>query len=80
MVSKILERIIVSRHLPAAPSKGMLNSNQYGSLPGLTTYDAALTLFNNVKTLQRPRLKVWSLFLDIKAGFNRSTTPLLPAS
>ena len=67
-VSKILERIIASRLLLAARSKGMLNPNQCGSLPGLSTYDAVLTLFNNVKTLQRPRLKVWSLFLDIKAG------------
>jgi len=29
-----------------------------------------LTLTNDVKTLQRPRLKVSSLFLDIKAGFD----------
>jgi len=29
-----------------------------------------LTLFNDVKTLQRPRLKVSSLFLDIKAAFD----------
>jgi len=48
----------------------MLNPNQCGSLPGLSTYDAVLTLFNDVKTLQRPRLKVSSLFLDIKAGFD----------
>jgi len=34
------------------------------------TYDACLTLTNDVKTLQRPRLKVSSLFLDIKAGFD----------
>ena len=69
-VSKILERIIASRLLLAARSKGMLNPNQCGSLPGLSTYDAVLTLFNDVKTLQRPRLKVSSLFLDIKAGFD----------
>ena len=48
----------------------MRNPNQCGSLPGLSTYDAVLTLFNDVKTLQRPRLKVSSLFLDIKAGFD----------
>jgi len=69
-VSKILERIIASRLLLAARSRDMLNPNQCGSLPGLSTYDAVLTLFNDVKTLQRPRLKVSSLFLDIKAGFN----------
>jgi len=48
----------------------MLNPNQCGSLPGLSTSDAVLTLFNDVKTLQRPRCKVSSLFLDIKAGFD----------
>jgi len=69
-VSQILDRIIGSRLLLAARSKGMLNPNQCGSLPRLSTYDAVLTLFNDVKTLQRPRLKVSSLFLDIKAGFD----------
>ena len=69
-VSKILERIIASRLRLAARSKGMLHPNQCGSLPGLSTYDGVLTLFNDVKTLQRPRLKVPSLFLDIKAGFD----------
>jgi len=47
----------------------MLNPNQCGSLPGMSTYDAVLTLSNDAKTLQRLRLKVSSLFLDIKAGF-----------
>jgi len=70
MVSKVLERIIPSRLLLAAQSKGMLNPNQCCSLHGLSTYDVVLTLFNDVKTLQRPRLKVSSLFLHIKAGFD----------
>jgi len=70
-VSKILGRIIVPRLLMAARAKWLLNPNQCGSLPGLSTYDAVLTLFNYVKTLQRPRLKVSSLFWDIKAGFNK---------
>jgi len=69
-VSKTLERIITSRLLLAARSKGMLNPNQCGSLPGLSTCNAVLTLFNSVKTLQRPRLKVSPLFLNIKAGFD----------
>jgi len=69
-ISKILERVIASRLLQAAWAKGLLNSNQCGSLPGLSTYDACLTLFNNVKTVQRPRLMVSFLFLDIKAGFD----------
>jgi len=69
-VSKILERIIAARLLAAARLKGLLYPNQCGSLPGLSTYDACLTLTNDVRTLQRPRLKVSSLFLDIKAGFD----------
>jgi len=48
----------------------LLNPNQCGSLPGHSTYDAVLTLSNDIRTLERPRLKVSSLFLDIKAGFD----------
>ena len=70
-VSKIVERIITSRLLLAARSKGMLNPNQCGSLPGLSTCNAVLTLFNSVKALQRPCRKVSSLFLNIKAGFDK---------
>ena len=47
-----------------------MHPNQCGSLPELSTYDACLTLTNDVKTLQRPRLKVSSLLLDKKAGFD----------
>ena len=68
--SKILPRIIAARLLTAARLGGLLHPNQCGSLPGLSTYDACLTLTNNVRTLQRPRLKVSSQFLDIKAGFD----------
>jgi len=68
--SKILERIIAARLLTAARLRGLLHPNQCGSLPVLSTYDACLTLTNDVRTLQRPRLKVSSLFLDIKAGFD----------
>jgi len=67
--SKILERIIAARLLTAARLRGLWHPNQCGSLPGLSTYHACLTLTNEVKTLQRPRLKVSSLFVDIKAGF-----------
>jgi len=69
-ISKILERIIAARLLAAARLRGLLHPNQCGSLPGLRTYDACLTLTNDVKTLQRPHLKVSSLFLDLKAGFD----------
>jgi len=68
--SKMLERIVAARLLMAARSRGLLHPNQCGSLPGLGTYDACLTFANDVKTLQRTRLKVSSLFLDIKTGFD----------
>jgi len=68
--SKILERIIAARLLTAARLKGLLHPKEWGSLPGLSTYDRCHTLTNDVKTLQRPRLNVSSLFLDIKAGFD----------
>ena len=76
-VSQILERIIAARLLLAACSKGLIHATQCGSLPGLSTYDACLILLNYVKTLQRPRLKVSSLFLDIKAGFHNVDNPSL---
>ena len=69
-ISKILERIIATHLIAAARLRGLLHPNQCGSLPGLSTYDACLTLTNDVRTLQWPRLKVSSLFLDIKAGFD----------
>jgi len=69
-ISKVLESIIAARLLAAARLRGLLHPNQCGSLPGLSTYDACLTLTNDVRTLQRPRLKVSSLFLDIKAAFD----------
>jgi len=76
-VSKIVERIIVVRLILAARSRGLIHPNQCGSLAGLSTYDACLTLMNDLKTLQRPRLKVSSLFLDIKAGFDNVDNPTL---
>jgi len=66
--SKIHERIIASRLLQVARSKDLLYPNHCGSLPRQSTYDAVLTLFNEVRTLQPPRLKGSSVFLDIKAG------------
>jgi len=50
--SKIRERIIAARLLTAARPLGLLHPNQGASLPGLSTYDACLTLTNDVKTLQ----------------------------
>jgi len=69
-ISKILERIIAARLLAAPRLRGLLHPNQCGSLPGLSTYNACLTLTNDVRTLQRPSLKVSCLFFDIKAEFD----------
>jgi len=79
-ISKILERIIAAPLLVAARLRGLLHPNQCGSLLGLSTYDACLTLTNDIKTMQRPRLKVSSLFLDIKAGFDNVNNNTLARS
>jgi len=76
-ISKILERIMTVRLSAIARSKGLLHHNKCGSLPGLSSSDACLTLTHEVRTLQRPRLKVSTLFLDIKAGLDNvnASTP-----
>jgi len=76
-VSKIVERIIAARLLLAAHSTDLIHPNQCSSLPGPSTYDACPTLMNDVKTLQRPRLKVSPLYLHIKAGFDNVDNPTL---
>ena len=69
-VSKILERVMTVRLMTLAASSGFLHPNQCGSLPGLSTSDAVATLTHKIRTLQCPRWKVPTLFLDIKAGFD----------
>ena len=69
-VSKILERILTVRLTSLERQAGLLHPNQCGSLPGLSTSDAVATLTHEVNTLLRPLLKVSTLFLDIKAGFD----------
>jgi len=61
-ISKVLVTIIAACLLAAARLRGLLHPNQCGSLLGLSTYDACLTLTNDIRTLQRPRLKVSSCF------------------
>ena len=58
------------RLMTRAAFSGLLHPNQCGSLPGLSTSDAVTTLTHEIRTLQRPRWKVSTLFLDIKAGFD----------
>ena len=69
-ISKIVERVTVSRLSLLARSCGLLHPHQTGSLPGLSTFDATATLTHEVRLLQRLDLKVSSLFLDIKGGFD----------
>lgn len=76
-VSKILERIVAMRLAPLARTVGLLNRNQCGSLAGLSTFDACAALTHEVRTLQRPRLKASTLFLDIKGGFDNISSSVL---
>jgi len=78
-ISKILEPVMTVRLSAMARSKGLRHHNQCGSLPGLSFSDACLTLTHEVRTLQRLRLKVSTLFLDIKAGFDNVNTSTLRA-
>jgi len=78
-ISKILEWVMTVRLSAIARSRGLLHPNQCGSLPGLSSSDACLTLMHEVKTLQRPRLEVSTLFLDIKAGFDNVNASTLRA-
>jgi len=78
-ISKILERVMTVRLSAIARSKGLLHPNQCGSLPGLSSTDACLTLTHEIRTLQRPRLEVSTLFLDIKAGFDNVSVSTLRA-
>ena len=68
--SKILERVMTARLMTLAASSGLLHPNQCGALPALSTSDAVATLTHEIRTLQHPQLKVTTLFLDIKAGFD----------
>ena len=67
---KIVERVTASRPSLLARSCGLLHPHQTGSLPGLSTFDATATLAHEVRLLQRLDLKVSSLFLDVKGGFD----------
>ena len=78
-VLKILERILTVRLTSLARQAGLLHPSQCGSLPGLSTSDALATLTHEVRTLQRPLLKVSTHFLDIKAGFDNVNATKLRA-
>ena len=79
-ISKILERIVASRLSAIARYVGLLHRNQCGSLPSLSSFDACTALTDKVRTLQRPALKVSSLFLDMKGGFDKVDADILCSS
>ena len=68
-ISKILERVLTVRLMSFARNAGLLHPNQCSSPSGLSARDAVATLSHEVRTLQRHRWKVSTLFLDIEAGF-----------
>ena len=78
-VSKILEKVMTVRLAGLARKAGLLHPNQCNSLPGLSTSDPSATLIHEVRTLQRPRWAVSTLFLDIKAGFDNVNASKLRA-
>jgi len=61
-------------------SKGLLHTNQWGSLPGLSSSDACLALTDERRALKGPTLKVSNLFLDLKAGFDNVNASTLGVS
>ena len=69
-ISKLLERIVELRLVLEARRLKLLHRNQSGSLPALSSFDACLSFVDTVRTLQRRGLKVSTLFLDIKGGFD----------
>jgi len=78
-ISKLLEQGMTVRLSPIARSKGVLHPTQCGFLPGLSSSNTCLSLTPKVKTLLRPRLKVSTLFLDIKAGVDKVNASTLRA-
>jgi len=69
-VSKLLERVLASRLSLTARTLELVHSNLCGSLPALSSFEAAISLADTVRTLQRPGLRVSTLFLDIKGAFD----------
>ena len=79
-LSKIVERVTASRLSLLARSCGLLHPHQTCSLPGLSKFDATATLAHVVRLFQRLDLKVSSLFLDIKGGFDNVDPSQLTAT
>lgn len=76
-VSKILERVITLRLHAHANSPGLFSKHQCGSVPSLSVSDAAITYSHEIRTLQAAKLKVSTLFLDTKGGFDNVNSAIL---
>jgi len=78
-ISKILEQVMTVRLLTIGRCEGLLNPNQCGSLPGLSSSDTCLALTHEIRTIQKPRVKVSTLCLEIKGGFDNVDASALRA-
>jgi len=78
-ISKILTGVLTVRLSTLGRSKRQLQPIHCSSLPGLCFSAACLALTHEVRTLQRPRLKISTLFFDIKAGFDNVNPSALRA-
>ena len=79
-LSKIVKRVTASRLSLLARSCSLLHTHQTRSLPGLSTFDATATFAHEVRFFQRLDLKVSSLFLAIKGGFDNVDPSQLTAA
>ena len=79
-VSKIIERVVASRFSLTARTLKLVHSNQCGSLPALSSFDGAISLVDTVRTLERPGLRVSTLFLNIKGRFDNVNASTLYSS
>ena len=76
-LSKVVERLIANRLAAQAHELGLLYPNQCASLPGVSSFHAAVFLSHEVTIAHRLKLKASSLFLDIKGGFDNIKPGLL---
>jgi len=79
-VSKILERAVASHLSLTATMLKLVYSNQCVSLPALSSFDAAISLVDTVRTLQHPGLRLSTLFLHIKGGFDNFNASIMCSS
>jgi len=66
------ERVIASPLSLVTRSLNLIHYNLCGSLPTLSSFNAALLLVDTVRTLERTNFKVSTLFLAIKGGFDNA--------